>query len=103
MNEQRIQQVLEIEKKAEAIHESAVNEATQLQEQAKRDAQALVEKTRAAAQEEAKRVIADAHASKECARIRAESEENSRQMETLAAQHFDRAVAYVLDRLIGKE
>jgi hypothetical protein len=48
-------------------------------------------------------MVANAHASEECARIRAESEENSRQMETLAAQHFDRAVAYVLDRLIGKE
>lgn len=103
MNEQRIQQVLEIEKHAQAIHENAVNEAAQLQEQAKRDAQALIEKTHAAAQEEARQVVNDAHANEECARILAESEEKSRQMETLAAQYFDRAVAYVLDHLIGKE
>jgi F0F1-type ATP synthase membrane subunit b/b' len=103
LNEQRIQQVLDIEKKAQRIHESAVKEAAQLQEQAKHDAQALLERTRAAAQEKAQQVVADAHANEECARIRAESEEKSRQMETLAAQHFDRAVAYVLDRLTGKE
>jgi vacuolar-type H+-ATPase subunit H len=103
LNEQRIQQVLEIEKQAQAIHEAAVRDAEQLQKQAEQEAQALFEKTRAEAQEEARRLVADAPASEECARILAQSEDESRRMETLAAKHFDRAVGYVLDRLVGRE
>ena len=103
MNEQRIRQVLEIEKQAQVIHEAAVRDAEQLQKQAEQEAQTLIEKARAEAQEEAQRLASDRQASDECARILAESEEKSHQLETLAAQHFDRAVDYVLNRLIGRE
>jgi vacuolar-type H+-ATPase subunit H len=103
LNEQRIRQVLEIENQAQAIHEAAVHDAEQVQKQAEQEAQALVEKSRAEAQEEARRLVADAQASEEGARILAQTEEKSRQMETLAAKHFDRAVGYVLDRLTGRE
>jgi vacuolar-type H+-ATPase subunit H len=102
LNEQRIQQVLEIEKQAQAIHDAAVGDAEQLQKQAEHDAQALIEKTRADAQDEARQLVAQAQAHEESARILAESDEKSHQLETLAANHFDRAVAYVLDQLIGK-
>jgi V/A-type H+-transporting ATPase subunit G/H len=103
LNEQRIQQVLEIENQAQAIHEAAVHNAEKLQKQAEQEAQTLIEKARSEAQEEAQRIASDPQASDESARILAESEEKSRKLETLAAQHFDRAVDYVLGRLIGKE
>ena len=102
MNEQRIQQVLEIEKQAQVIHDAAIRDAEQLQKQAEQEAQTLIEKARTDTQEEAQRLASDRQASDECARILAESEEKSRQLETLAAQHFDRAVDYVLDRLLGR-
>ena len=102
MNEQRIQQILEIEKQAQAIHEAALRDAEQLQKQAEQEAQTLVENARADAQEEAQRLASDREASDERERILAESEDKSRQLETLAA-HFDRAVDFVLDRLIGRE
>jgi vacuolar-type H+-ATPase subunit H len=103
LNEQRIRQVLEIEKQAQAIHEAAVRDAEQLQKQAEQEAQILVEKARAGAQEEAQHLAADVQARDECARILAQSEDKSRRIETLAAEHFDRAVGYVIDRLVGKE
>jgi vacuolar-type H+-ATPase subunit H len=103
LNEQRIRQVLEIENKAQAIHTAAVRDAGQLQKQAEQEAQALIEKTRAAAQAEARRLVEDAQASDERTRILAQSEEKSRQMEMQATKYFDRAVAFVLDRLVGRE
>jgi vacuolar-type H+-ATPase subunit H len=103
LNEQRIQQVLEIENQAQAIHEAAIHDAEQLQKQAEQEAKTIIEKAQAEAQEEAQRLASDRQASDECARILAESEDKSRQLETLAAQHFDRAVDYVLDRLMGKK
>ncbi len=103
MNKQRIQQVLEIENQAQAIHETAVHNAEQLQKQAEQEAQALIKKTRAKAQKEAQSLKADIRAKDECEHILTESEDRSHHLETLAAEHFDRAVDYVLDRLIGKE
>ena len=103
MNKQRIQQVLEIENQAQAIHETAVRDAEQLQKQANQEAQTLIEKTRAKAQNEAKHLKADVQAKDEVEQILAQSEDRSRHMETLAAEHFDLAVGYVLDQLVGKE
>jgi vacuolar-type H+-ATPase subunit H len=103
LNEQRIQQVLEIEKQAQAIHEAAIRDAEQLQKQAEQEAQALVDESHSDAQAEAQRLVAGAQASEERARILAQSEEKSRQLETLAAQHFDRAVSFVLNRVVGRQ
>jgi V/A-type H+-transporting ATPase subunit G/H len=103
LNETLIQQILEIEKQAQAIHETAVGDAEQLPIQAEQEAQALIEKARADAQEEARRLVADAQAQDECARIQAQAEEEARRMEALAMSHFDRAVGYVLKRVAGRE
>jgi vacuolar-type H+-ATPase subunit H len=103
LNEQRIRQIFDIEKQAQAIHDAAVHDAEQLQKQAEQEAQTLVEKARAEAQEETQRLASDRQTSDECERILAEGEAKSRQLETLAAQHFDRAVDFVLNRLIGRE
>jgi vacuolar-type H+-ATPase subunit H len=102
-NERRIQQVLEIERQGQAIHEAALREAAQLPAQAEQEAQALIEKARADAQDEARQLIASAQATEECARILAEAEEAVRRMEALATSHSERAVSYVLDQVVGKE
>lgn len=103
MNEKLIQQVLEIEEQAQAMHEAAMHEAEQLPTQAEQETQAVVQKARADAQEEASRLVASAQAQEECARILAQAEEEAHRMEALAMSHFDRAVGYVLDRVAGRE
>ena len=65
--------------------------------------QALVERARAAAQEEAHQMIVNAQAEEECARIQAQAEEDIERMEALAKSNIDRAVSYVLDQVVGRE
>ena len=103
MNEQRIMQVLDIERQAQGLHENAVRTAEQLQLQAASEAQSLVEKARADALEEARRMAGSAQAKDECARILAQTDEKNHRMESLAAVHFDSAVSYVLNRIVGRE
>ena len=103
MSEKRIQQVLEIEKQALEIREAAVKEADQIPDQAENDAQALLEKSRAEAEEEARQIIARARASDEGAQILSEAEGKAREFENTAKSSIDRAVAYVVARVIGKE
>jgi vacuolar-type H+-ATPase subunit H len=102
-NQKTIQRVLEIEKQAQTIRETAVHEAAQQPAQAEREAQALVERARAAAQEEAHQMIVNAQAEEECARIQAQAEEDIERMEALAKSNIDRAVSYVLDQVVGRE
>ncbi len=103
MNEQRIMQVLDIERQAQGLHENAVRSAEQLQTQAAADAQALIEKARTDALEEARRMTRGTQAKDECARILAQTDEKNHRMESLAAVHFDSAVNYVLNRIVGRE
>ncbi len=103
MNENRIQQVLEIEKQAQEIHETAVRDAQQLPISADQESQSVIEKARAAAQQEARELIAKAQAKDETTRILAEAEQKNHQVEALAMSNFDRAVNYILDRVIGRE
>jgi vacuolar-type H+-ATPase subunit H len=103
MNENRIQQVLEIEKQAQEVHELAMREAQQLPISAEQESQAMMEKARAGAQEEARQLVANAQAKEETDRILLEAEKKNSETEALAMSNFDRAVNYILDRVIGKE
>jgi len=103
LNEQRIQQVLEVEQQARAIYEAAKQKAEQLPIEAEQEAQELIEQKRAEAQAQAGQILADAQTQDECARIRARAEEEATRMEALAQNHFDHAVSHMLDRLIGRE
>jgi V/A-type H+-transporting ATPase subunit G/H len=103
MDEKRIEQVLEIENQAQAIHEAAQREAEQLPKQAEKEAQALIEKARSEAEEEARRIVDHAQAEDESARILAQAAENARSTEALAMSNLDRGVAYVLTHVIGRE
>lgn len=103
MDERRIEQVLEIENQAQAIHEAALREAEQLPKQAEKEAQALLEKGRQEAEEEARRIVSEAQVEAESKHILSQAEENAHRSETLAMSNLDRGVAYVLRRVIGQE
>ncbi|HMB24228.1 MAG: hypothetical protein ACM33V_09565 [Chloroflexota bacterium] len=103
MNENRIRQVLDIEKKAQENYEAALNEAQKLPALAEQEAQEIVNKARTQAQEEARQIVARAREEGEVDRILAEAGEKNRQLEALAMSNFDRAVNYILDRVTGRE
>ena len=103
MNEKRIQQVLEIEKKAEEIRAKAAAEAEQIPVRAEQEGQELIDKARAGAEEEARRLVAKAKSEQESAGILASTTEQLQRTETTAKLNLDRAVAYVLSRVVGKE
>ena len=102
MNEKHIQQVLEIEKQAQEIHDAAVKDAQQLPVTAEQEAQALIEKAQAEAHKEAREMASKVQADDESARILSEAEEKSKQLEAIAMSNLDRAVAYVLERVAGR-
>ena len=102
MNEKHIQQVIEIEKRAQEIHEAALKEAQQLPVMAEQEAQALIEKARGEAEQEARDMVSQVQADEEGARILSGVEEKNRQLETVAMSNLDRAVDYVLERVIGR-
>ena len=103
MNENRIKQVLEIEKRAQENYEAALKEAQQLPTLAEQEAQEIINKARAEAEEEARQIVSKAKSEDEVARILAEAEEKNRQLEAQATGNFDRAVDFIIDRVTGRE
>ena len=103
LNENRIQQVLEIEKQANAIRDDMISQAGLMPVQAEKDAQALLEKSRADAQQEAQAILAKAKAEQESTDIQSQAQAKTVQIESLAKSNFNRAVAYVIARVIGRE
>ena len=103
LNEKNIQEVLEIEKQADAIHKAALQEAQQIPVEAEQAAQLLIEKARAAAEEEARKIISNAQSEEESSRILSEAEDKIKRTDGLALKNLDRAVAYVMARGIGRE
>ena len=99
----RIQQVAELEKQAQAINDEAGRQAEQLLVQAEQEARAALERNRAETQAEARLLVSQASVEAEGERVLASAEESNRKSEALAMSNFDRAVAYVLDRVVGKE
>jgi vacuolar-type H+-ATPase subunit H len=103
MNENRIQQVLMIEKEAQEIADAALREAEQLPVQAEHEAQKLIEKARAEAQEEARKLIAAAQSQEASAKIETDAEEKVKLIQKSSSGNIDRAVSFVVDRVAGKE
>jgi len=102
-NEKVIKKVLEIEKEADKVHDKAVHEAEQLPIRADQDAQAIIDKARIAAQEEAAKMVDQAQVQQQSAEILADAEKSTQNTESLASNNFNRAVAYVVARVIGRE
>jgi vacuolar-type H+-ATPase subunit H len=103
VNEKRIQQVLDIEKQAEEIRAKAITEAEQIPARAEIEAQELIDKSRAKAQEEARNLVVSAQAEQETNTILVDTNERVRVSELTASGNFNRAVAYVLARVVGRE
>ncbi len=102
MNEKRIEQVLEIEKQAQQILDAATQDAQQLPARAEQEAQEMIERARSQAQDEARQMLEKAQSQEETASILSKADEKNRDIEKRAMQNLDKAVAYVLDRVIGK-
>ena len=102
MDQRRIQQVLDIERQAQEIHEAALKEAQQLPVIAEQEAQALIEKARAEAQQQAREMVSQVKAEEESARILSETEEKNKQLDALAEKNIDHAVNFVLERVVGR-
>ena len=98
-----IQEVLDIERRAQAIHSAAVKDAEKLPLAAEQEARNLLEKTRSEAEEEARRMIESARSQEEVNRILAQAEEKANHTKSLAMSHFNRAVGFVLDKIAGRE
>ena len=102
MNEKNIQQVLEIEKHAQEIQEKAKREAQEIPVKAEQEAQALIAKAKLDAQEEARKLVSDAQSADASGGAAAEIASKNSEFEALAKKNFDKAVAFVLERVIGK-
>ncbi len=103
MNDKHIQQVLEIEKQAQEIQEKARREAQDIPVKAEQEAQALIAKARSEAQEEARKMIAAVQAGGDGAgQGTAEQASPNSDFEVKAKANFDKAVAFVLERVIGR-
>lgn len=102
MNEKHIQQVLEIEKQAQEIQEKAKREAQEIPAKAEREAQALIAKAKADAQEEARRLIASAQSGDASTQASTDDASRNSEFEASAKKNFDKAVAFVLERVIGR-
>ena len=103
MNEEKVKQLREIEKKAQDLYEATVREAKLLPQQAENEARAMLESSRKEAQVEAQRIIAAAQSQTENEKILKQAEKEAARKEGLAMTHFDRAVNYVLHRIAGRQ
>ena len=102
MNDKRIEQVLDIEKQAQEILDAANREAEALPARAEQEAQALIAQARAEAEAEARKIIEAAETEDKAKDIATSMAKTSSEAEVKAKANFDKAVAYVLDRVIGK-
>jgi vacuolar-type H+-ATPase subunit H len=102
MNDKRIEQVLDIEKQAQAIYDAATREAEQLPANAEQEAQAMIAQARESAEAEARKIIEAAKGEDRAKDIMASMAKTSSDAEASAKANLDKAVAYVLERVIGK-
>ena len=72
------------------------------EEKAAAKAKAEAEKAKAEAEQEAREMLSKVQADEEGTRILSEVEEKGGQFESVAVSNLDRAVEYVLERVIGK-
>jgi len=102
MNEKHIQQVLEIENQAQEVQEKARREAQEIPARAEQEAQALITKARAEADEEARKLIAAAQPADGDSKVAVEGASVNTEFEASAKKNFEKAVAFVLERVIGR-
>lgn len=102
MNERRVEQVMQIEEQAQRVLDKAKEDAARLPLQAEREAQAILEKTRAEARTEAEKLIQAAGAEAETQQIISQAEKKVRESDEAARPNIDRAVQFVVDKVLGR-
>jgi vacuolar-type H+-ATPase subunit E/Vma4 len=102
MNQKHIERVLEIEKQAQGIQDKARREAQEIPVKAEQEAHALIAKTKSEAQEEARKMIAEVQAVGASAQAAADLASNNSEIEGKARANFEKAVVFVLERVIGR-
>jgi V/A-type H+/Na+-transporting ATPase subunit G/H len=102
MNEKHIQQVLEIEKQAQEVQEKARREAQEIPAKAEQEAQALIAKARADAHEEARKMLVAAQPNDTSSQAGEDGASVNSEFEASVKKNFDKAVAFVLERVIGR-
>jgi vacuolar-type H+-ATPase subunit H len=103
VNEKRIEEVIDIEKQADEIFNKAVSEAQQIPQQAEKEAKEMIENARLEAEKEAQKILASADAKSECEGIISEAESKIDHNQALSKLNFDRAVTYVISRVLGQD
>ncbi len=101
MNEKRIREVIDVEKRALDLVAQAHREADQIPLKAEAEATAIIEKARAAAQAEARQLIEKAQAGDDAAAIAKHAQAGMRESARLAAMNEEKAVAYVVEKILG--
>src|SRR5258706_12792938 len=102
MSDKQIQQVLEIEKQSQEIHEKATREAQELPVLAEKEAQDLIAKAKAEAQDAARKIIAQAQALSNSKGMQPDHVKKVAKRENLGNKNLDKSSAYGLVRAIGK-
>jgi vacuolar-type H+-ATPase subunit H len=103
VNDKRIQDVIEIENQADEIYQKAVAESQRIPQEAEQEAKKLLSDAKAAAELQVQDLIKKAEAKQESDDILAKAEEAIHHNDALAKRNFDRAVSYVIARILGRE
>ena len=105
MSQETIAQVLSVEEAAVGLYDDAQRQAASVIAEAKKAASTMREQTLANVRQQAEKMAAESRQTAEIerARIIAQADAEGQHMENLAAQHMDRAVSLVLDRVAGRE
>ena len=103
MSQETITEILAIEQEAVQAYRDAQSKAARVIEEARRTSSSLRDETISQARQEAETIRAEGQreADAERARIIEQAEADAREMEMAAAQHFDRAERFVLERVAG--
>lgn len=104
MSQETITEILAIEQEAVQVYRDAQSEAARLIEETRRTSSSLRDETISQARQEAEKIKSEGQkkADTERARIVEQAEAEARDLEMAAAQHFDRAERFVLERVAGR-
>ena len=104
MNEDSVSTILAVERDAARIHEEAQREATRMLADAEKAAVALRDQLMEQAQKQAADLVAASQAASVAERMRilSEAEAQATEVEAQAAEPIDRAVAYILSRIVPR-
>ena len=105
MSQEAITRILNVEQNATRMHDDAVQRAAELAAEAEKTASASKQHSLTEAQQQAAKILeaSKEKAEVERARIIAQAGADAQRLDTLATKNLQRAVEYVLNRIIGHE